>query len=73
MEFKYLWVLFTSKGKMKQEIDRQIGAGSVVTQTLRQSVVVKRELSQKAELLIYQSIVFPTLIYGHKLWERTRS
>ncbi|TWW64289.1 hypothetical protein D4764_03G0012970 [Takifugu flavidus] len=40
------------------------------------SVVVKRELSQKAKLSIYRSIFVPTLTYGHELWvmtERTRS
>ncbi|TWW68211.1 hypothetical protein D4764_19G0000090 [Takifugu flavidus] len=45
-EFKYLGVLFTSEGRMEQEIDRRIGAASAVMQTLHQSVVVKRELSQ---------------------------
>ncbi|TWW73381.1 hypothetical protein D4764_15G0007750 [Takifugu flavidus] len=29
-EFKYLGVLFTSEGRMEQEIDRQIGAASAV-------------------------------------------
>ncbi|KAK0156417.1 Craniofacial development protein 2 [Merluccius polli] len=40
------------------------------------SVVVKRELSRKAKLSIYQSIYVPALTYGHELWvmtERTRS
>ena len=74
-EFNYLGVLFTSEGKMEQEIDKQIGAASAVMRTLRQSVVVKRELSQKAKLSIYRSIYIPTLTYGHELWvvtERTR-
>ncbi|TWW61049.1 hypothetical protein D4764_05G0011390 [Takifugu flavidus] len=44
--------------------------------TLHRSVVVKRELSQKAKLSIYRSIFVTTLTYGHELWvmtERTRS
>ena len=49
-EFKYLRVLLMSEGKMEQEIDRWIGAASAVMWTLSQSVVVKRELSQKAKL-----------------------
>ena len=75
-EFKYFGVLFTSEGRLEREIDRRIGAVSAVTQTLHGSVVVKRELSRKAKLLIYQSIFIPTLTYGHELWvvtERTRS
>ncbi|TWW74379.1 hypothetical protein D4764_14G0003810 [Takifugu flavidus] len=75
-EFKYLGVLFTSEGRMEQDIDRRIGASSAVIRTLNRSVVVKRELSQKAKLSIYRSIFVPTLTYGHELWvmtERTRS
>lgn len=39
------WVLFTSEGSLEQEIDRPIGAASVILWTLYWSVVVKRELS----------------------------
>ncbi|KAK0133440.1 LINE-1 reverse transcriptase [Merluccius polli] len=75
-EFKYLGVLFTSEGRMEREIDRRIGAASAVMRTLHGYVVVKRELSRKAKLSIYQSIYVPALTYGHELWvmtERTRS
>ncbi|KAK0132211.1 putative uncharacterized transposon-derived protein F52C9.6 [Merluccius polli] len=59
-----------------REINRRIGAASAVMRTLHGSVVVKRELSRKAKLSIYQSIYVPALTYGHELWvvtERTRS
>ena len=75
-EFKYLVVLFTSEGRMEREIDRWIGAVAAVMWSLYCSVVVKRELSQKAKLSIYQSVYVPTLTYGHELWvmtERIRS
>ena len=52
-EFKYLGVLFTSEGRMEREIDGRIGAASAVLRALRRSVVVKKELSQKAKLSIY--------------------
>ncbi|KAK7939602.1 hypothetical protein WMY93_002928 [Mugilogobius chulae] len=45
-------------------------------QSLYRTVVVKKELSRKANLSIYRSIYVPTLTYGHELWvmtERTRS
>lgn len=64
----YLRVLFTSKGKMEWEMDRRIGALSTVMQALYQTVVAKRELSQKAKLLINQSIYLPTLTHGDMLW-----
>ncbi|TWW56226.1 hypothetical protein D4764_08G0002130, partial [Takifugu flavidus] len=43
-EFKYLGVLFTSEGRLEQEINRWIGAASAVMQTLHRSVLVKRVL-----------------------------
>ncbi|KAK3522195.1 hypothetical protein QTP70_027689 [Hemibagrus guttatus] len=75
-EFKYLGVLFTSEGRMDREIDGRTGAAAAVIRSMYRSDVVKKELSQKAKLLIYQSIYVPTLTYGHKLWvmtERVRS
>ncbi|KAI3371889.1 hypothetical protein L3Q82_006769 [Scortum barcoo] len=50
-EFKYLGVLFTSEGKMEREIDRRIGAASAVMRSVYRTVVVKKELSLKAEAL----------------------
>lgn len=49
VEFKDLRALFTSEGR---EVDRRIIAGSAVMQTVYLFVVVKRELSQKANLSI---------------------
>ena len=71
-EFKYRWVLFTSAGKMEQDVDRQIEAALAVMQILRQSVVLRRELSQKAKLSIYRSIYVPALNYCHGLWVVTK-
>ncbi|TWW74537.1 hypothetical protein D4764_14G0005400 [Takifugu flavidus] len=67
-EFKYLGILFTSEGRMEREIDRWIGAVSAVMWALNRSVVVKKELSQKAKLSIYRSIYVPILTYGHQRW-----
>ncbi|KAK3541007.1 hypothetical protein QTP86_010128 [Hemibagrus guttatus] len=75
-EFKYLGVLFTSEVRMDHEIDRRISAAAAIMQSMYRSVVVKKELSRKAKLSIYQSIYVPTLTYGHELWvmtERVRS
>ena len=61
-EFKYLGVLFTSDGRIEQEINRRIGAASAVVQTLYQFAVVKRELSQKARLSVSRLIFVPILM-----------
>jgi len=61
---------------MEQEIGRWIGAASAVMWSMRQSVLLKEELTLKVKLSIYRSIYFHTLTYGHELWvmtERTRS
>ena len=59
-------------GKVEREINRQIGVASAVTQVLRWSVVLKREMSQKAKLSIYQMICVITLICCHELWVVTK-
>ncbi|TWW76601.1 hypothetical protein D4764_13G0012630 [Takifugu flavidus] len=72
-EFKYFGVLFTSEGRMEQEIDRRIGVASAVMRTVRSG---EERAEPKAKLSIFQSIFVPTLTYGHELWvmiERTRS
>nr|XP_008274832.1 PREDICTED: homeodomain-interacting protein kinase 1-like [Stegastes partitus] len=43
-------------------------AGEALAYTKDYTVVVKRELSRKAKLSLYQSIFVPTLTYGHELW-----
>ncbi|XP_073778470.1 uncharacterized protein [Danio rerio] len=70
-ELKYLGVLFTREGMMECEIDRRIGAGAAVMQSMYQFVVVKNVFSRNAKLSIYQSIYVPTLTYGHELWVMT--
>ena len=57
---------------MGHEIDRRVGAAGVVLHALHRMVETKRELSQKAKLLIYRSIFVPTLTYGHEQWVMTK-
>jgi len=57
-------ILFMSDGWLVREMDRWIGASSVVMRALR-SVVAK--------VSIYCSICVPTLTYGHEIWVMTRS
>ncbi|KAI3351701.1 hypothetical protein L3Q82_020541 [Scortum barcoo] len=53
-EFKYLGVLFMSEGKIEYKFGRWIGAASAVMQSVYWTVLVKKELSRKAKLSIYQ-------------------
>ncbi|KAK3546694.1 hypothetical protein QTP70_031760, partial [Hemibagrus guttatus] len=75
-EFKYHGVMFMREGRMDRKLDRRIGAAAAVMRSMHRSVVVKKELSRKAKLSIYQSIYVPTLSYSRELWvmtERARS
>lgn len=56
--------MFISGGKMEHEIDWQIGAASEAMWVMYWNVVVKRELSRKAKLSIYQSIYVLILTFG---------
>lgn len=61
----YVRVLFTSEGRVEQEIDRQICAAPAVIQMLYQCVVVKTKLGVKVKLSVYRSFYICTLTYGH--------
>lgn len=65
-EFKYLGVLFKSKGKMNQEIDKRIGAASAVMWLVYWTIRAKKKLSLKANLSNFYN-VHSMLIYGHEL------
>lgn len=54
---------------MSRESDRWIGAVFAVKQALYRSVMVNRDLSQKAS---YSLIYISALICGHKLWSETK-
>ena len=52
------------------------GKASAVMRALHHSVILKQELSRKAKFLVFKSIFFSILIYGHESWvmsERVQS
>ena len=51
-KFKYLGVAFTSDGTQDEEMDIRISKAGAVMHALHRSVVIKRELSQKAKLAV---------------------
>ena len=62
--FKYLGVAFTSDERQDEELDTRIGRASAVTRASHYSVVMQRDLSKKAKLSIFQTLLVPTLTYG---------
>ena len=75
-KFKYLRVAFTSDGRQDEELDTRISKAGTVMRALHCSVVMKRELSKKAKLSVFETVFVPILTYGHESWvmtERVRS
>ncbi len=60
---------FTSNGKLKREVVRRFDVASAVMWVLCLTIVVKKELRQKAKLSIYQSTYVPNPTCGHELGE----
>ena len=55
-KFKYLGVAFTSDGGQDEELDTRMGKASAVMRALHYLVVMKRELSKKANLQIFIAV-----------------
>lgn len=51
--------MFTSDGDIEHEMNRQPAAALAVMHVLYWNILIKRKLSWKAKLLIYQSIYVP--------------
>ncbi|VDP03110.1 unnamed protein product [Soboliphyme baturini] len=60
-KFKYLGSVFTSDGKLEEEIDLRIRVGSGVLRELARTTVTKAELSLETELSIFKSIFIAIL------------
>lgn len=70
---KYLRILYTIHGNAEREMDRWFcGAYQQYCRLCTWIVVMKRELSWKLKIAIYQSIYVSTLTNGHELWVATK-
>ena len=65
-KFKYLGVALTSDERQDEELDTRICKASAVMQALHYSVVMKRELSKKTKMLIFEAVLVPILNFGHE-------
>ena len=67
-KFKYLGVAFTSDGTQDEELDTRIGKASSVMRALHYSVVMKRELSKKAKVSIFKTVLSPFSLMVMNFW-----
>ena len=70
-KFKYRGVAFMSDGRQDKELDTRIGKASAAMRALHYSVAMKRELSKKEKLSIFQAVFVPILTYDHESWVMT--
>ena len=72
-KFKNLGVAFTSDRRQDEELDTRISKASAVMRALHYSVVMKRELSKKAKLSVFNAVFVPILTYGpESSWVMTK-
>ena len=67
-EYKYLGTVFERSGKINQEINYRIGQARKIYYQLNQSLIRKKEVSQKAKQQIFNTVYKPTLLYGSESW-----
>ena len=60
-----LGVAITSDGGQEQELDLTSGKATAVMRALHHSAVSKRELSRKAKLLVFKSILVLIFTFGY--------
>ena len=70
-KFKNLGVAFRSNERQDDELDTRIRKASAEMRALHYSVVMKRELSKKAKLLIFKTVFVPIFTYGHECRVKT--
>ena len=64
-------VAFTSDGTQDEEMDIRISKAGAVMHALHRSIVMKRELPEKAKFAVFRSIFVPIFTYGHESWIMT--
>src|SRR5256885_6588068 len=66
-DFRYLGIILSSNGSMRNEFEHRIGEGKKAFGAL-EKVWRNREMSRKVKTSLYESIVVPTVIYGCEGW-----
>src|SRR5256885_8705101 len=65
--FRYLGVVLSGNGNMKNEVEHRVGEGTKVFGAL-EKVWKNRGMSRRVKTSLYESIVVPTVVYGCEGW-----
>src|SRR5256885_17189993 len=66
-DFRYLGIILSSNGSMRNKLEHRIGEGKKVFGAL-EKVWKNREMPRKVKTSLYESIVVPTVVYGCEGW-----
>ncbi|CAG4947225.1 unnamed protein product [Parnassius apollo] len=66
-EFVYLGCIFSRDGRYDKDIERRVNAGNRVNGALH-SIVKNQNVSKKARMVIHNTVLVPTLMYGSESW-----
>ena len=67
-EQTYLGVILSEDGRMECELEKRICAALSAAEAVRSQVLESRELSKSAKMLVYKTMIEPTLTYGAESW-----
>jgi hypothetical protein len=67
-QFKYLGMTGTNQNLIQEEIKRRLNSGNVCHSV--QSLLSSRLLSKNLKIRIYNTIIFPVVLYGCETWSR---
>ena len=65
------WVALMSNGRQDEELDARIRKASAAMRALHFSVVIKQEVSKKATISIFKTVLVLIFTYGHESWVTT--
>ena len=67
-EQTYLVVILSEDGRMECELEKRIGAALSAAGAVRSQVLESRDSSKSAKMLVYETMIEPTLTYGAESW-----
>ena len=67
-EMVYVGVRLSKNGGMESELELRIGIAATAIGALREPVLENKELSKEAKVIVCNTVVVPTLVYGCEVW-----
>ncbi|PNF42445.1 hypothetical protein B7P43_G09360 [Cryptotermes secundus] len=69
-QFIYLRTTLTNQNLIREEIKRRLNSGSTCYHSL-ENIFSSRLLSKNIKIMIYETVIFPVVLYGCETWSLT--